>query len=321
MYRPLLILLLLPALVTGQMATDTVAIDPTIDGPYLFYEDDQLVAHWTNPEQREAGSAAWDEHSMKELPRFPAFDPSAVQADKKFRRDPQVAFSGVEKIAAMSDIHGQYDVARKLLVEHGITDKAGHWSFGKGHLVIVGDVFDRGDQVNATLWMIHNLQQEAATAGGRVHFLLGNHETMVMEGDIRYINKRYLITSALLKEPYQDLYGPDTYLGRWLRSLPLTIRINDLIFVHGGFSKELVREITSLGKINDLYHRELIDVETSIVTMEDPRLQLLHGQDGPLWYRGYFMESDFEQKDIDRILRKLKAGHMVVGHTSFEAIK
>ncbi|MEL7163033.1 MAG: metallophosphoesterase, partial [Bacteroidota bacterium] len=108
---------------------------------------------------------------------------------------------------------------------------------------------------------------------------------------------------------------------RWLRSLPLTIRINDLVFVHGGFSKNLVREISSLGKINDLYHRELIDVETSIVTTEDPRLKLLNGRYGPLWYRGYFVKSDFDQKDIDRILRKLKAARVVVGHTSFEAVK
>ena len=64
------------------------------------------------------------------------------------------------------------------------------WSFGDGHLVIVGDVFDRGPNVTECLWLIYRLEQEASAAGGAVHFLLGNHELMVMRGDLRYLNER-----------------------------------------------------------------------------------------------------------------------------------
>lgn len=292
-----------------------------IDGPYLVYQGDELKARWAWPEKRTSDEIIWSESNIAELPQFPGFNPACVKPEAAFRRDPQVIFYGVKKIVAMSDIHGQYAVARSLLQKHGIIDEDLHWIFGEGHLVIVGDVFDRGDQVNATLWMIHNLQREAAAAGGRVHFLLGNHETMILEGDIRYLNKRYLTTTALLATPYRSLYGPDTYLGRWLRSLPLTISINDHVFVHGGLSKDLLKEVTSLKKINDIYHEKLIDKEPMITTAESSKADLLYGRDGPLWYRGYFLQSDFEEKDIDRILKKVKAKKLIVGHTSFDAIK
>lgn len=306
----------------GQMAPEILPEEvEMIDGPYLVYEGEELIARWAWPEQRTSDELIWSASSLKDLPKFPGFTPSSVMPEAVFRRDAQVSFSGVEKIVAMSDIHGQYDVARSLLLKHGVIDEDLNWVFGKGHLVIVGDVFDRGDQVNATLWMIYHLQQEAAAVGGRVHYLLGNHETMILEGDIRYLNKRYLTTTALLTTPYQNLYGPETYLGRWLRSLPLTIRINDQVFVHGGLSKDLLKEVATLEKINNIYHEKLIDTEPAITTAESTKANILYGRDGPLWYRGYFLQSDFEEKDIDRILKKVKATKLIVGHTSFDAIK
>jgi len=84
----------------------------------------------------------------------------------------------------MSDVHGQYNAARELLLNAEVIDENNRWVCGEGHLVIVGDIFDRGPDVTPTLWLIHNLQQEAERAGGRVHFLLGNHETMILGNDV-----------------------------------------------------------------------------------------------------------------------------------------
>jgi len=309
------LLFLAPVLVTAQ---DEMAPD----GPYLIYHGtDTLLARVAWPEERKKEDLVWNDSIAEKLPDFPSFRPELIDPNRKFRRDPQISFSGVKKVVALSDIHGQYEVALKLLENFDIIDEDQHWIFGKGHLVIVGDVFDRGDEVNQGLWLIHNLQLEAEKAGGRVHFLLGNHETMILAGDVRYIHKRYLLTTALLTTPYQDLYGPDTYLGRWLRSLPLTIRINDVVYVHGGLSKALLREVNTLSKINDLYHDKLIDVIPSVAISDSDKLKVLQGRDGPLWYRGYFLDKEFEENDLDKILKKLKATKMVVGHTSFDAIK
>ncbi|SEP56229.1 metallophosphoesterase [Neolewinella agarilytica] len=310
-----LLLLFVPVIVSAQEEMPP-------DGPYLVYRTpDSLVARIAWPEERRKEYLVWNDSIAKQLPTFPSFRPELVNPKRKFRRDPQISFSGVKKVVALSDIHGQYEVAKKLLENFGVIDENQHWIFGKGHLVIVGDVFDRGDEVNQALWLIHNLQLEAEKAGGRVHLLLGNHETMILAGDVRYIHKRYLLTTALLTTPYQDLYGPDTYLGRWLRSLPLTIRINDIVYVHGGLSKSLLREVNTLSKINDIYHDKLIDAIPSLVVAESEKLKVLQGREGPLWYRGYFLDKEFEENDLDKILKKLKATKMVVGHTSFDAVK
>lgn len=297
-------------------AQDTLAPD----GPYLLYEGDRLVARWTWPEQRRSGQAVWGDRVSDRLPSFPSFRPQRIDPDAEFRRSPRVDFSA-DSIAVLSDIHGQYHAARKLLINAGVMNDLHEWTYGRGHLVIVGDVFDRGPKVNETLWLIHNLQQDARAAGGHLHYLLGNHETMILSGDVRYLNNRYLTSLALLTTPYRDLYGRQSYLGRWLRSLPLTVRINDMVFVHGGLSKEMVQQIGSLRKINDTYHEFLIDKDIEALTTNSDKLKLLKGRQGPLWYRGYFTDVDFSQGDIDRILRKLKAERMVVGHTSFNAIQ
>ncbi|MFK8162478.1 MAG: metallophosphoesterase [Lewinella sp.] len=314
----LLLALLFPGLSFSQADTDP----PQADGPYLIYdESDELIAKWAWPEDRYCEKVAWSEVDADKLPVFHGFRPETITPDTVFRRNRKVVFEGVEKLAVVSDIHGQYDVAIKLLQSHNIIDEEHRWSFGDGHFVVVGDIFDRGDQVTETLWFIYNLQREAAAAGGRVHFLLGNHETMIMEGDIRYIHKRYLITGALFKTPYQQLFGASSYLGQWLRSLPLSVRINDMVFVHGGFSKELLDEVGDLKRINDVYHKYLIGEKSGLMVHDSAELALLHGSGGPLWYRGYFLDREFEERDITKILKKVKAKHMIVGHTSFDAVK
>ena len=62
-------------------------------------------------------------------------------------------------------------------------DSACHWTFGKGHLVICGDLFDRGNDVTAELWLLYKLEEEAKEKGGYVHTILGNHEIMNLSGD------------------------------------------------------------------------------------------------------------------------------------------
>ncbi len=292
------------------------------DGPYLFYENNEVIARWVDTENRTTGQAVFGPDNFAALPRFSSFDPKLVDPYRLFSRETILQFSGVSKVVALSDIHGQFDTGRELLRANGVIDAHQHWSFGDGHLVIVGDIFDRGDQVTELLWLIHNLQVEAKRSGGQVHFLLGNHETMTLEGDERYLNEKYRITSGLTGKFYHELYGPDTYLGRWLRSLPLAVNINGTVFIHGGISRDMAREVSSLEKLNTLYHDALIDAEDlNGLVSADTRLALLHGRNGPLWYRGYFSKNDFNDRDLSYVLKKLHAERIVVGHTSFTSVQ
>lgn len=50
----------------------------------------------------------------------------------------------------------------------------------------VGDQLDRGDNEVQILYFLERLQKEAADAGGALHILNGNHETMNVGGRFRY---------------------------------------------------------------------------------------------------------------------------------------
>ena len=53
-------------------------------------------------------------------------------------------------------------------------------------LVQVGDQLDRGDNEIQILYFLERLQKEADAAGGALHILNGNHETMNVGGRLRY---------------------------------------------------------------------------------------------------------------------------------------
>lgn len=50
----------------------------------------------------------------------------------------------------------------------------------------VGDQLDRGDEEIQILYALERLQREAQAAGGALHVLNGNHETMNVAQDMRY---------------------------------------------------------------------------------------------------------------------------------------
>ncbi len=93
-------------------------------------------------------------------------------------------WSGVERIVAVGDLHGDFDnfvtilKARKV----GLVDENLHWTGGRTHLVQLGDIMDRGDKAKDIFDLLMRLEKEAAEAGGMVHVLIGNHEEINMTG-------------------------------------------------------------------------------------------------------------------------------------------
>jgi len=41
---------------------------------------------------------------------------------------------------------------------------------------------------------------------------------------------------------------------------------------------------------------------------------------GPLWYRGYFKDTDFTESDLNKVLKHMDVDHIVVGHTTHPTI-
>ena len=225
----------------------------------------------------------------------------------------------------MSDIHGDYDELVRLLQAAGVIDKNLGWSWGTGHLVVVGDVFDRGDRVTECLWLIHRLEREAKTAGGRLPYLIGNHEMMVLRGDERYVNPKYL--SGIVRYTtidHQDLYGPDMELGRWLRTKNLAVNLNGILFVHGGVGPAAMERGLDVKSMNRT-GRKLIDMRSSELFFSDEPF-FVNGTEGPLWYRGYHYgrEGRYDRitsEELDAVLAYYGATAVVVGHSERDRVE
>jgi hypothetical protein len=228
------------------------------------------------------------------------------------------------RILALSDLHGDFDPFARFLRDVGVVDSALEWSWGDGRLIIAGDVFDRGAQVTECLWFLYKLHIQALQAGGRVHVLLGNHELMVMRGDLRYVNEKY--TEGIVKRTgigYAELYGTDSELGRWLRSLNTVMRINDILFVHGGIAPWLAESGLSMDQINDSARAGIEVPKDALATR--PIVRRLYGTDGPFWYRGFHYELEDKYpaatpEEVDLALARFGADLCVVGHTEVDSV-
>ncbi len=99
-------------------------------------------------------------------------------------KQPPCVLSGVERVVAVGDLHGDYDHFVRILrsPKVGLIDESLRWTGGKAHLVQIGDVMDRGDRAKEIFDLLMRLEKEAAAAGGMVHVLLGNHEEANMTG-------------------------------------------------------------------------------------------------------------------------------------------
>lgn len=311
--RIYLLLFLIPQVVLSQSTTYT-------DGPYLLQEDGGWILKWMD--QNELYSTPYQGEPVPELEQaLPGvFAAEYVPLNPEFKPLTQAHYSGVSKITALSDLHGQYDLSCQLLQANGVLDAENNWSYGNGHLVVVGDLFDRGPQVIELLWLFHRLEQQAAAAGGQVHVLLGNHEALVLEGDLRYIHRKYRYTTAVLGQAYEQLVGPTSYLGQWLRTKPIAISINDIAFVHAGLSPTLMKRIQSFSEMNRTFQQSLLDADLD-EALQDTLLNLLYLDEGPLWYRGYFDEDNGASKrELKSILHQIDCDRIVVGHTPHDTV-
>ena len=236
----------------------------------------------------------------------------------------EVSGDARQPLFVVADTHGEYEILADMLMKHAVIDSALRWKFGRGRLVFLGDVFDRGAHQLEILWLIYELEAQARKAGGGVYFVLGNHETMNLLGDLRYLNPRYRETSELLGvDSYAALFDAGSVLGQWLRSKPAVLQIGDLLCLHGGISPALVDGKFTLAEINQRIRAVLNGAEPPAGEDRD-RSQLLFGNDGPLWYRGYFPAEAggalATAGDVDRIRTHFGVERLLVGHTRVPTI-
>jgi hypothetical protein len=123
--------------------------------------------------------------------------------------------------------------------------------------------------------------------------------------------ERFIAATPLGWVERQLAFGPDGQYGRWLRSRETVVKINGVLFLHGGINPAAA----ALGceGINDTIRGELKELATAGGRLSE---FLTTREDGPLWYRGLAIESETGlANEVARTLARLEARAIVIGHT------
>jgi hypothetical protein len=205
------------------------------------------------------------------------------------------------RVVAIGDLHGDPSALERVLALAGLVDAGGAWTGGAARLVFTGDMVDRGPDSRGVLRRIRQLQAE-----GHATPLLGNHEVMNLQGDLRYVNPE---DSAGYggADARAAAFGPTGEDGAWLRGLDAVAKVEDTVFVHGGVDANWAQR--GIPELNRLIH-EAIDAPVKAPVL---------GSDGPLWNRAYLLADPAQAcPELDKALAALGAKRMVVGHTRQE---
>ena len=208
------------------------------------------------------------------------------------------------RIVAIGDIHGAFDPYAEILQVAGLVDAKLRWTGGTTIYVQTGDVFDRGPKVRETLDLLIRLEDEAKRTGGRVEFLLGNHEAMNLLHEFRdgsaaayaefadarsearrqrafddyaRITKRRATPGEALPArdawmaahpagflEYVEALGPRGKYGRWLRAHKIVTTEGRTAFMHAGVSMEMTG---TFDDINRTAAREIAEWDATLAMM------------------------------------------------------
>ncbi|MNY17572.1 hypothetical protein D3C86_1508960 [compost metagenome] len=171
-------------------------------------------------------------------------------------------------------------------------------------------------------WLIYKLEYEADQAGGKVHFLLGNHEEMILRGNYKYAQDKYKILADSLGKDYRDFWAANTELGKWLQIKNTMEKIGDHLFVHAGLSRTMLDPAWTIPAVNDSVRNVLF--RTKEERQKSVAGTFLFGSEGPLWYRGMVRQEEkyhpLSEEEFSQILQNYNVTKIYVGHTIFPDI-
>lgn len=297
----------------------------SVDGPYVFYLPNGNVRVLSVNGERQIEDTVYarvpESFSVTVTPHKYGH-PFQVKIQRSERQPWNL--KPAEKILVLSDPHGDLHSLISILRAQEVIDEHYNWIFGKNQLVVIGDVFDRGEDVTAIFWLLYKLEQEAGLAGGQSVFLLGNHEEMELRGNTRYAKDKYKNLADTLKVKYMDLYNPNSELGRWLRTCNLLEVIGNNLFVHAGLSVEFMGREETFGEINEVAGRGLSLSKEERESASPLSAFIFDTKVGPFWYRGMVKPDEkftpLSNANLKRMLKKYQVERIFVGHTIFEEV-
>ncbi len=160
------------------------------------------------------------------------------------------------------------------------------------------------------------------------------------------IKQQWMDAHPLGRVEYTEAIGPDGVYGRWLRTLPIAVVIDDVLFIHGGIGPELAG--MTVDEINlraaeefEVYDRtraymirhtmmpstlgldamrvvaqKMDPPDPSLAALADADSWLILSGEGPLWFRGSASWNEDEHgAEMNALLGGVGVSYVVGGHT------
>lgn len=231
------------------------------------------------------------------------------------------------------------------------------WCGGKTIVVQIGDQNDSCRPINGSCDHIQNdtpddipimmfftrLHELALKSEGGVYSLIGNHEIMNINGDLRYVSKSNInkfrnYTDPITKKKYtgtpeqnfiQAFKNGNEYANLIGCTRQSVLIVGDFLFIHAGINQKFLENFRGrdeLQRLNNIVKNWII---TKIDELErkrivDPQLEELlhHAENSPFWMRvlGNLQEhlpatDPLCRELVDPIIEAYKIKGMIIGHT------
>jgi hypothetical protein len=139
----------------------------------------------------------------------------------------------------VGDVHGYLDTLVALLRAERLLNPGMEWAGDNATLVFMGDYVDIGPDGVGVIDLVMRLQKQAASAGGEVLAILGNHDVAILSA--YYASRQLFPASPWGTDFYPDwlCFGRQSDLERltaahisWLSVLPAMLLVDDRRFIH-----------------------------------------------------------------------------------------
>ncbi|OAV44096.1 metallophosphoesterase [Lewinella sp. 4G2] len=236
-----------------------------------------------------------------------------------------VVYGPQPKLLALSDMEGNFNALYGLLTANGVMTEDYRWNFGNGHVVCNGDFVDRGRNVLACLWLLYELQGQAEQAGGKLHFINGNHEHWNLTAYPKSAHSRLIAFAQAatgIEQPvpaFAELMNDENILVAWLKKQPVMLQIGNKLFVHAGISPEFAKAGWDIEKVNQVFWNSIDG------GVENAETELLYDDKlGPLWsrtmVRPYGGKEKLSDAEYASILKTYGVNHLIIGHSIVEEV-
>lgn len=237
-------------------------------------------------------------------------------------------YPAIGQVDAIGDIHGDLAAFVTILKGRGWIDEAGHWAKGADTLVLTGDWLDRGPDSRAILDLIISLEKEAKNAGGQVVSIMGNHELMLLQGDVRYTTREEALafsefenhpnTRAIAEEYKIPLYKAamvhalrhESPYAEWFAQKNVIAVVGRSLFVHAGLEAWI--EQLSVEQVNSTFRTWIKHYQRG-GPKPAQALDWIIDDGGPVWTRSFVTES-IPETLLTEALRKNGADIAIAGH-------